>query len=126
MQVYLIVFLGAGMGGAMRHGVNVLAARTLGTGFPFGTLAVNIIGSLIMGLLAGYFAFRGDASQHWRLFLTTGILGGFTTFSTFSLDTAVLWERGETAMASLYIGASVAVSIAALIAGLLVVRNWPG
>ena len=109
----------------MRHGVNVLADRTLGTGFPFGTLAVNIMGSLIMGLLAGYFAFRGDASQHWRLFLTTGILGGFTTFSTFSLDTAVLWERGETAMASLYIGASVAVSIAALIAGLLVVRNWP-
>ena len=126
MQVYLIVFLGAGLGGAMRHGVNVLTARTLGTGFPFGTLAVNIIGSLIMGLLAGYFAFRGDATQHWRLFLTTGILGGFTTFSTFSLDTAVLWERGAIAMASIYVGASVAVSIAALIAGLLVVRNWPG
>jgi len=123
MQVYLVVFLGAGLRGAMRHGVNALAARTLGTGFPFGTLAVNIMGSLIMGLLAGYFAFRGDASQHWRLFMTTGILGGFTTFSAFSLDTAVLWERGEIAMAWPYAGASVAVSIAALIAGLLVVRN---
>ena len=109
----------------MRHGVNVLAARTLGTGFPFGTLAVNIIGSLIMGLLAGYFAFRGDASQHWRLFLTTGILGGFTTFSAFSLDAALLWERGETAMASLYVGASGVVSIAAPFAGLFIVRNWP-
>ncbi len=125
MQAYLIVFFGAGLGGAMRHGVNVLAAHTLGIGFPYGTLAVNIIGSLIMGLLAGYFAFRGDASQHWRLFLTTGTLGGFTTFSAFSLDSALLWERGESAMAAFYIGASVAVSIAALFTGLLVVRNWP-
>jgi protein CrcB len=81
MQAYLIVFLGAGFGGAMRHGVNGLAARTLGTGFPFGNLTVNIIGSLFMGLLAGYFALRGEASQHWRLLLTTGVLGGFTTFS---------------------------------------------
>ena len=109
----------------MRHGVNVLAARTLGMGFPYGTLSVNIIGSPIMGLLAGYFAVRGDASQHWRLFLTTGILGGFTTFSAFSLDAALLCERGETPMAAFYVVASVSASIAALFLGLFVVRNWP-
>jgi CrcB protein len=76
-----------------------------------------------MGLLAAYFAFKGDASQHWRLFLTTGILGGFTTFSAFSLDVALLYERGQIAMAALYVGVSVCVSIAALFAGFALVRN---
>jgi CrcB protein len=122
-MVYLIVFLGGGIGAALRHGVNLAAARTLGTAFPFGTLTVNIVGSLVMGLLAAYFAFKGDASQHWRLFLTTGILGGFTTFSAFSLDVALLYERGQVAMAALYVGVSVCVSIAALFAGFALVRN---
>ena len=94
-MVYLIVFLGGGLGAAMRHGVNVAAARTLGTGFPYGTLTVNVVGSLAMGLFAAYFAFKGDASQHWRLFFTTGVLGGFTTFSAFSLDAVLLYERGQ-------------------------------
>ena len=92
---YVIVFLGGGIGAALRHGINILAARTLGTGFPHGTLIINVTGSLIMGLVAAWFAFKGDASQHWRLFLTTGILGGYTTFSAFSLDAALLYERGE-------------------------------
>ena len=122
-MVYLIVFLGGGIGAALRHGVNLAAARTLGTAFPYGTLTVNIVGSLVMGLLAAYFAFKGDASQHWRLFLTTGILGGFTTFSAFSLDVALLYERGQIAMAALYVGVSVCVSIAALFAGFALVRN---
>ena len=90
---YLIVFLGAGIGGALRHGVNVGAARLLGYGFPFGTLIVNVLGSFLIGLLAGYFGFRTGIDQHVRLFLTTGILGGFTTFSAFSLDAALLVER---------------------------------
>ena len=77
MQAYLIVFLGAGLGGAARHGVNVAALRLLGFGFPYGMRAVNIAGSLVMGLLAGWFALKGDPGQSWRLFLTTGILGGF-------------------------------------------------
>jgi CrcB protein len=77
---YAIVFIGGGLGAALRHGVNLGAARWLHAGFPFGTLIVNVSGSLIMGLIAGYFAFKGDASQNWRLFLTTGILGGYTTF----------------------------------------------
>lgn len=123
MIAYLYVFLGAGIGGALRHGVNLLAARTMGTDFPFGTVTVNVLGSLVMGILAGYFAFKGDASQHGRLFLTTGVLGGFTTFSTFSLDTALLWERGDTNGVLIYLMASVLFSIAALFFGLHLVRN---
>jgi CrcB protein len=121
---YLIVFLGGGVGAAIRHGVNLGAARMLGTAFPYGTLLINITGSFIMGLVAAYFAFKGDASQHWRLFLTTGILGGYTTFSAFSLDVALLYERGEFGLAALYIAASVAISIAGLFAGLALVRNF--
>lgn len=123
MQAYLIVFLGAGIGGAARHGVNIATLRLLGFGFPYGTLAINIAGSLVMGLLAGWFAHKGDPGQAWRLFLTTGILGGFTTFSTFSLDTALLYERGQLGTAALYAGASVALAISGLFAGLFIVRN---
>ena len=123
MLGYVIVFLGAGIGGALRHGVNLGAARWIGPGVGHGTIIVNIVGSLLMGLLAGYFAFKGDATQSWRLFLTTGILGGFTTFSAFSLDAALLYERGEIGSAALYIAASVVLSIAALFAGLLIVRQ---
>jgi CrcB protein len=119
---YLIVFVGGGIGAALRHGVNLNVARLLGTGFPYATLLINITGSLVMGLAAGYFAFKGDASQHWRLFLTTGILGGYTTFSAFSLDAALLYERGELGAAALYVLLSVAVSIAGLFAGLAIVR----
>jgi CrcB protein len=120
----LLVFLGGGIGAAARHGVNVAAARWLGTAFPWGTLTVNIVGSLAMGLLAAWFAFRADAglTQHARLFLTTGILGGFTTFSAFSLDAAVMWERDAFIMAGVYVVVSVVVSILALFAGFAVVR----
>src|SRR3954467_5066648 len=107
-MLYLIVFLGAGFGGALRHGVNVGAARLFGFGFPYGTLIVNIAGSFAMGLLAGYFAFRPGIGQHVRLFLTTGILGGFTTFSAFSLDAAVLAERHAYGAAAAYMVGSVA------------------
>lgn len=120
---YVIVFLGAGLGGALRHGVNVAALRLLGPGFPYGTLTVNIVGSLVMGLMASVFALKVDPGQSWRLFLATGVLGGFTTFSTFSLDTAVLYERGEIGTAAVYVLASVAVSVAALFLGLFVVRQ---
>ncbi|MGJ7040416.1 CrcB protein [Shinella sp. BE166] len=119
---YLIVFLGAGIGGAGRHGVNVLSARLFGTGFPAGTLIINVLGCLVMGLIAGAFAFRGHLPQELRLFLTTGILGGFTTFSAFSLDAALLWERGEVGLAALYVGASVIFSLLAVAAGLALSR----
>ena len=120
---YLIVFLGGGIGSMLRHGVNVLSARWLGTGFPYGTLTVNVTGSIVMGLLAGYFAFRGEAAQSWRLFLMTGILGGYTTFSAFSLDAILLYERGQIAQALAYVAASGAVSIFGLFAGLMLIRQ---
>jgi fluoride exporter len=120
---YLLVFLGGGIGSVMRHGVNVASARALGSGFPYGTLFVNVTGSIVMGLLAGYFVSRGDAGQGWRLFLMTGILGGYTTFSAFSLDTIALYERGQIGLALGYVAASGAVSIFGLLAGLLLVRH---
>ena len=122
-MLYLIVFLGAGVGGALRHGVNVGAARLLGYGFPFGTLIVNVAGSFLMGLLAGYFAFRPGIGQHMRLFLTTGLLGGFTTFSAFSLDAALLVERHQYGIAAGYMVGSVAASVSALFFGLAVFRS---
>jgi len=122
-MAFLIVFIGGGLGAALRHGVNVGTARLFGTGFPYGTLTVNVVGCLAMGLIAGYFALKGDASQHWRLFLTTGILGGFTTFSAFSLDVALLYERGEVTLAAVYILASVLVSLAGVFAGLALIRS---
>ena len=122
-MLYLIVFLGAGLGGAARHGVNVAAARLLGYGFPFGTLIVNLAGSLAMGLLAGWFAYRTGINQHVRLFLTTGILGGFTTFSAFSLDAALLIERHAYVSAAAYVLGSVLVSIVAVLVGLALFRT---
>jgi CrcB protein len=122
-MLYLIVFIGAGLGGALRHGVNVGAARLFGYGFPLGTLIVNIAGSFLMGLLAGYFAFRPGINQHMRLFLTTGVLGGFTTFSAFSLDTALLLERHALGLAAGYVVGSVAASLSALFFGLAIFRS---
>jgi CrcB protein len=121
---YLIVFLGGGLGAALRHGINLGSVRIFGMGFPYGTLLINVTGSLLMGLAAAYFAFKGDAGQHWRLFLTTGILGGYTTFSAFSLDAALLYERGEAGAAAFYVLGSVALSIAGLFAGMALVRNF--
>ena len=117
-MLYLIVFLGAGIGGALRHGVNVAAVKVLGYQFPFGTLIVNVLGSFVIGLFAGYFAFRPGIGQHMRLFLTTGLLGGFTTFSAFSLDTALLIERHAYATAAGYVVGSVFASLVALFVGL--------
>ncbi|WP_375460779.1 fluoride efflux transporter CrcB [uncultured Enterovirga sp.] len=126
MQATFLVFLGAGFGGALRHGVNLGCARIAGTAFPWGTLTVNVVGSLAMGLIVGWLAFRSDAawSQPLRLFLTTGILGGFTTFSAFSLDSILLWERGHMGAALAYVGGSVAVSIGALALGLAAMRAF--
>jgi fluoride exporter len=123
MTGFLLVFFGGGIGAALRHGVNLLSARLLGAAFPYATLIENVSGSLLMGLLVGYFAFKGDASQPMRLFLATGVLGGYTTFSAFSLDTALLWERGEVALAAAYVLGSVALSIAGLFAGLALMRH---
>lgn len=121
---YLVVLVGAGLGGALRHGVN-RAGMQLALPSPWSTVFVNVTGSLAMGLIAGWFAFRGEAGQMLRLFLTTGILGGYTTFSTFSLDTALLWQRGQVWHSALYIALSVALSLLGVFAGLAVMRHWP-
>lgn len=122
MMGYLVVFVGAGIGGAVRHGMNIWVARLMGTHFPWHTLVINILGSLAMGLVAGFFMERTDATGHLRLFLATGVLGGFTTFSAFSLDAILLWERHEYLMASLYVGGSAAGALIGLILGLWSMR----
>lgn len=120
---YVIVFAGAGIGGALRHGINLGAVRLFGYGFPYGTIIVNVLGSLLMGLFAGYFAYRTGIPQHMRLFLTTGILGGFTTFSAFSLDASLLIERHAYWSAAAYMAGSVLLSLLALFAGLSLFRT---
>ena len=120
---YLLVFFGGGLGATLRHFINVTCAKCIGTAFPYGTFIINISGSTVMGLIAGYLAFKGEASQPWRLFLMTGILGGYTTFSAYSLDAALLYERGELGLAAFYVLGSVVFSIAGLFAGLALVRH---
>ncbi len=120
---YLLVFIGGGLGSALRHFINVASFRVLGVAFPYHTFIINITGSTVMGLIAGYLALKGEASQPWRLFVMTGILGGYTTFSAFSLDAVLLYQRGETGPALLYISGSVVLSIAGLVAGLALVRQ---
>lgn len=121
---WLLVFLGGGIGAAARHGVNRIAMAWFGPAFPWGTLAVNVIGSLAMGLLIATFAsVPGGVSNNLRLFLATGVLGGFTTFSAFSLDALTLWERGQALPALGYIAASLILSLAAIAAGLLLGRS---
>ena len=119
---YLYVFLGGGLGAALRYGLNIGVPRVLGTAFPWATLIINIVGCFAMGLIAAWFILRPNLASEWRLFLATGILGGFTTFSAFSLDFAQLFERGDTGQAFAYATASVVISILACFAGLMLVR----
>ena len=121
---FLVVFLGAGLGGACRHGVNLLALRALTPGaFPFGTFAINVVGSFLMGVAVEWFTLEGTRSAEWpRLLLTTGVLGGFTTFSAFSLEAILLYQRGEVWPAALYVVGSVVLSLAGLLLGLALVR----
>jgi CrcB protein len=122
MQSYLVVFVGGGIGAALRHFFNVAFVRWLGPGFPFHTVFENISGSFAMGLLATYFALKSGSSQSFRLFLTTGVLGGYTTFSAFSLESVLLWERDQYGLAALYVLASVVGSLAGLAIGVSLIR----
>jgi fluoride exporter len=115
---------GGALGAGARHLVNVGFARAGWLGFPWATLAVNVVGGLLMGLAVELVTRRFGGSPELRTFLATGILGGFTTFSAFAFDVEVLMTRGETAAAMLYIAASVVLSIAALYAGLALGRSW--
>ncbi len=124
MSAILLVFVGAGFGGVLRYLMNISVSRLVGYGFPFGTLFINILGSFLIGCVAGWLAFKAGESwsQHARLFMVTGILGGFTTFSAFSLETALLVERGEMGLAALYVVGSVGFSLAAVFGGLALIR----
>lgn len=122
MPVLLWVAIGGALGSMARYGVNVWSGRVFGTEFPWHTLIVNVLGCFIMGALTGLMAQKLNVSQEVRAFLTTGILGGFTTFSAFSLDVALLVERKATAAAGAYVLASVLLSIAAVFAGLHLMR----
>jgi CrcB protein len=115
---YVLVFFGAGLGGMLRHAANRAAFRMVGPNLPAGTFAVNLFGSLAIGALAGYLALKGQASANLQLFVTTGVLGGFTTFSAFSLEAALFWQRGQLGYCVLYVMSSVVLSIAGVFAGL--------
>lgn len=119
---FLLVALGGAIGSALRHLVNVAALRALGPGLPWATFAVNLAGSFAMGMFIELVARRFGGSNELRLFVATGILGGFTTFSAFSLDFATLWQRGEVFFAVSYVVASVAGALVAIFLGMWVVR----
>lgn len=122
MKLLILAAMGGAIGAAARYAASVGATRLFGHGFPWGTLAVNVVGCLIMGFLIEAIALRYSVTHEVRTFLFTGILGGFTTFSAFSLDFATLVERKAHLMAAIYLGASVGLSILALFAGLAIVR----
>jgi CrcB protein len=125
MQAIVLVFVGAGLGGVLRHLINSGVSALLGAAFPYGILLINVTGSFVMGLLVGWLAFRAgeDWTRNAQLFIATGVLGGYTTFSTFSLDAFRLIERGQIGLAALYIGGSLILGVAGLWAGLTLVRG---
>jgi len=124
LKLVLLVALGGAIGSALRYLVNLAAGWLFGVNFPWGTVAVNIAGSLAMGLVVALAASKFPLTNELRVFAATGILGGFTTFSAFSLDFALLFERKDYGLAGLYLAGSVGLSILALFAGLYLVRTW--
>ena len=120
----LLVAVGGGLGTALRFGVGRWAIALMGPGFPFGTFAVNIIGGCAMGLLAGWLARFGEGGEELRLLLGVGVLGGFTTFSAFSLEVFNMISRAEVALAAAYAISSVAGSVLAVLAGVWLMRSF--
>jgi len=125
LQFILVVGAGGALGSVARYLVGIGSGRLFGTEFPWGTLIINVTGSFMIGAFVGLFATKWDLPQAVRLFLTVGICGGYTTFSTFSLDAYFLLERGQSLASSAYMIASVALSVGALVAALQLVRAFP-
>lgn len=124
MEKVLLVAAGGAVGAVARYGVGVQALRLWGSGWPYGTFVVNVVGGLLMGVLAGYLAHRGGADQErLRVLLGMGVLGGFTTFSAFSLEAALMIGKRAYGQAFAYTSASVLLSISALFLGLLLARR---
>jgi CrcB protein len=124
MNHLILVAAGGAIGASLRHLINLAALRIMGPAFPVGTLLVNLLGCLAMGLLISVAARHIDLSAGFRLFAATGLLGGFTTFSAFALDFTTLWQRGETVTALAYVLLSVILSLGALLAGLWLGRSF--
>ncbi len=122
IQTLVSVALGGALGASARYLVNVSLARLLGHGFPYATMTVNVVGSLLMGVLVVVLAEK--SGNRFAPFLMTGVLGGFTTFSAFSLDALAIWERGQGALAAVYVLGSVVLSLAAIVAGMALARGW--
>ncbi|MDR3497465.1 MAG: fluoride efflux transporter CrcB [Ancalomicrobiaceae bacterium] len=123
----LLVFIGGGIGSVARYLTNLWALANFGPHYPWGTFTVNVVGSALMGSLTAFILARwapDSGGNELRLFFTTGILGGFTTFSAFSLDTIVLWERGAIGQAVLYVASTIIVSFAVLAFALVSTRSW--
>ncbi len=122
MRLLMLAAAGGALGAGSRHLINIGCARLLGTGFPWGTLVVNVVGSFAMAALIEALALKFGGSLELRTFLATGVLGGFTTFSAYSLDFATLMARKEQVLAFVYLGGSVVLAILAFYAGLMFVR----
>jgi CrcB protein len=125
LQLILAVAIGGAIGSVTRYLVGIGSGKLFGVGFPWGTLIINVTGSFLMGAFVGLFEIKWDLPQVARVFLTVGICGGYTTFSTFSLDAWYLIERGQTAASTAYMLGSVVLSVAALVAALHLIRALP-
>ena len=119
---FLLVFLGGGLGSVARYSVSIMTTKLFGIQFLLGTLVVNTLGSFMMGLIVEYFAAKGGLPQQGKLFLTTGFLGGFTTFSAFSMEVVLLHSKGGLLQAASYTLASVFLGVSSLYAGMLFIR----
>ena len=124
MNSLLYIALGGAVGASGRHVIGQFVHKITGHGFPYGTMAVNVIGSFLMGILIGWLAMRGSGGENWRLFLGVGVLGGFTTFSAFSLDAILLYEKKAFGAFTAYVGGSVILSLIALMTGLFLMRKF--
>lgn len=123
MNGLIYVALGGAIGASCRYLLGGVAFRVMGPGFPWGTLAANVIGGLLMGLLVGWLAFRVSGGENLRLFLAVGVLGGFTTFSSFSLEALRMIETKAYGLAVGYMSASVVLSVLAVFIGLMMARK---
>ncbi len=123
MKMILVIAIGGALGAVGRYSTMSAMTKLLGHGFPYGTLVANVIGSFILGALVETVALKWSISLEMRAFLVVGVLGAFTTFSTFSLDTVVLYERGQLGLAFIYVAGSVVLSVGALFFGLSIVRQ---
>lgn len=118
----LAIAAGGALGAVLRHGVNHAVLAAVPTSFPLGVMVVNVLGSFVAGVLVSAFAHFYDPPQAMKLFLVVGFLGGFTTFSAFSMDAILLWERGQVMLAAAYVAGSVVLSLGALLAGMFLIR----